>query len=484
MSSDAVIQVESVSKHYLMFDRPEDRLKQMIIPRFQRLIGKPAGQYFTDFPAVEGVSLNVKKGETVGIIGRNGSGKSTLLQMICGTLHPTSGSVNVSGRIAALLELGAGFSPEFTGRENVFLNSSILGLTRRETEERFDDIAKFADIGAFMERPVKIYSSGMYVRLAFAVAINVDPDILIVDEALSVGDEAFQRKCFARIEQIRDNGATVLFVSHGAQTIVQLCDRAILIDRGQKILDGNPKMVVNQYQRFINLTGSEAEAVRSEIMTMDGRADSISKVSPATGDRLEPPSEQAEANLAVEEEDPSGFDPALVTDSTVEYESQGANISGAHITTPTGRRVNLLGTGRKYIVRYRVEFTRDVPSVVFGMRAKTLTGVMLAGANNEHCDPLDRPSAKPGDVFDVSFEFVCRFLPGTYAMDVGAMGLQSFAHRRLEALMFRVLPTSGSTSVGHFDLDAAISYDIEALPTDQVAGSSPLSETSPEQTPS
>jgi lipopolysaccharide transport system ATP-binding protein len=235
---ETAIRINGVSKHYLMFERPEDRLKQMIVPRLQRLAGRPPRQYFRDFAALNGISFEVKRGETVGIIGRNGCGKSTLLQVICGTLPPTSGRVEVNGRIAALLELGSGFNPEFTGRENVYLNAAILGLSRRETEARFDAIARFADIGMFIDHPVKTYSSGMYMRLAFAVAINVDPDILVVDEALAVGDEAFSRKCYARIEEIKEKGATILFVSHSAQTVIQLCDRALLLDRGEKILEG------------------------------------------------------------------------------------------------------------------------------------------------------------------------------------------------------------------------------------------------------
>ncbi len=253
MSSDIAIQVKNISKHFLMFEKPEHRLKQMIVPKLQRLAGQQPKLYYRDFVAVNDVSFEVERGATVGIIGRNGSGKSTLLQMICGTLQPSHGSVLVNGRIAALLELGAGFNPEFTGRENVYMNAAILGLSRKETEERFEEIERFADIGIFIDQPVKSYSSGMYVRLAFAVAINVEPDILIVDEALAVGDEAFQRKCFARIEQIKENGATILFVSHGSQTIVQLCDRAILMDRGEVILDGVPKTVVNQYLRLLHM---------------------------------------------------------------------------------------------------------------------------------------------------------------------------------------------------------------------------------------
>ncbi|MCK9174507.1 MAG: ABC transporter ATP-binding protein, partial [Desulforhopalus sp.] len=212
MSSDAAITVENLSKCYQIYDKPGDRLKQMIM-RGRR-------HYYKEFWALRDVSFTIGRGETVGIVGQNGCGKSTLLQMVCGTLNPTEGKCQTRGRIAALLELGSGFNPEFTGRENVYMNGSVLGLTSAEIDSRFADIADFANIGDFIEQPVKTYSSGMMVRLAFAVAINVDPEILIVDEALAVGDELFQRKCFSRLEEIRRKGATILFVSHSVGVVV------------------------------------------------------------------------------------------------------------------------------------------------------------------------------------------------------------------------------------------------------------------------
>lgn len=235
-SSDIAIRVQNLSKCYPIYDAPRDRLKQFVVPRLQGLVGrKTAKQYFREFWALRDVSFEVKKGETVGIIGRNGSGKSTLLQIICGTLNPTKGGVETRGRIAALLELGAGFNPEFTGRENVYLNAAVLGLSNEEIDTRFDEIAAFADIGDFIERPVKTYSSGMMVRLAFAVAIHVDPEILIVDEALSVGDAYFQAKCAHRIRSIISKGVTVLFVSHDTASVKSLCSRAILLDSGRSL---------------------------------------------------------------------------------------------------------------------------------------------------------------------------------------------------------------------------------------------------------
>ena len=227
-----IVRVRNLSKNYQIYERPRDRLKQSLYPRLQRLIGKPAKQYHREFWALKDVSFKVRRGETFGIIGRNGSGKSTLLQILAGTLAQTSGEVNVNGRVAALLELGSGFNPEFTGRENVFLNGRILGLSQNEIEVRYDQIVEFADIGEFIDQPVKTYSSGMFVRLAFAVQAHIDASIVLIDEALAVGDVFFRQKCYARLEQLRKSGAAVLLVSHSMPDIEQYCERAILIDCG------------------------------------------------------------------------------------------------------------------------------------------------------------------------------------------------------------------------------------------------------------
>ncbi|WP_223462051.1 ABC transporter ATP-binding protein [Pseudomonas sp. A-R-26] len=241
MSSDIAIKVENLNKCYHIYDKPHDRLKQMLM-RGRR-------QYFQEFWALRDVSFEINKGETVGIIGRNGSGKSTLLQMICGTLNPTSGSIQTQGRIAALLELGAGFNPEFTGRENVYMNGAILGLTQDQIDSRFEEIASFADIGSFIEQPVKTYSSGMFVRLAFASNIMSRPEIMIVDEALSVGDMNFQAKCMTALTRIQDNGATILFVSHDVGSVKSLCSRGVYLERGQLVAQGRAADVAERYVR-------------------------------------------------------------------------------------------------------------------------------------------------------------------------------------------------------------------------------------------
>ncbi|MDI1276629.1 ABC transporter ATP-binding protein [Methylobacter sp.] len=245
--TDIAIRVQNISKCYQIYENPRDRLKQFVLPRMQRFVGKEPKQYFREFWALKDVSFEIKKGETVGIIGRNGSGKSTLLQLICGTLNPTGGSIQTNGRIAALLELGSGFNPEFTGRENVYMNAAVLGLSKKEIDARFDDIVSFADIGDFIEQPVKTYSSGMFVRLAFAIQANVDPEILIVDEALAVGDAYFVHRCMERFHDLQRRGTTIIFVSHDASTVKRLCRRVLWLKNGQLALAGNGTCVVDAY---------------------------------------------------------------------------------------------------------------------------------------------------------------------------------------------------------------------------------------------
>ncbi|MGZ8918141.1 MAG: ABC transporter ATP-binding protein [Methylobacter sp.] len=247
--TDIAIRVTNLSKCYQIYDAPRDRLKQFVLPRMQRLFRQKPRQYFREFWALKDVSFEIRKGETVGIIGRNGSGKSTLLQMICGTLNPTGGSVRTNGRTAALLELGSGFNPQFTGRENVRMSCALLGLSAKETEARFDDIAAFADIGEFIEQPVKTYSSGMFVRLAFAVNIVSEPEIMIVDEALSVGDMNFQAKCMTALTRIQERGATVLFVSHDIGALKSLCSRGIYLEHGTIQAIGKASEVAERYIR-------------------------------------------------------------------------------------------------------------------------------------------------------------------------------------------------------------------------------------------
>lgn len=440
MSSDIAIKVENLSKCYHIYDQPRERLKQMILPRLQRAVGKQPRQYFREFWALKDVSFEVEKGETVGIIGRNGSGKSTLLQIICGTLNPTSGSIQTSGRIAALLELGSGFNPEFTGRENVYLNAAVLGLTKEETDQRFDEIADFAEIGDFIEQPVKTYSSGMMVRLAFAVAINVEPQILVVDEALSVGDELFQRKCFSRIEAIRASGATILFVSHSGAQIIELCDQAILLDSGKKIFAGPPKEAVGLYQKLLYAPPDKMDDVRSEISSKAPRLSAaINSAEPFNNDDVTSISSCSDELEEI-------YDPNLIPSSTIEYESYGPVIDVPYVITLSGRKVNGLIRGRKYRYCYQVKFKRAAFCVRFGMSIKSTTGFTLAGALSAHDSKSAISKVAEGAVVDVEFLFNCNLNPGVYFMNAGVFGVingnEVVLHRRADIVAFRVLPVN------------------------------------------
>lgn len=269
MSSDeCAISVDDVTKYFEIFGHPRNQLKQFIYPRFQKVFGLPQQKYYTPYFALDGVSFRVAKGEFCGLVGLNGSGKSTLLQIVAGTLSPTSGSVSASGRITALLELGSGFSPEFTGRENVYMNGALLGLAKAQIDELLCGIEAFADIGLHFDQPLSTYSSGMQMRLAFSVATSFQPDILIIDEALAVGDAYFQRKCFQRLEDFKRNGGTLLFVSHDLNAVKQLCDSAILLDRGQMTAQGRPREVIDLYHGIV---AKRAEASKSIVVDQEGK---------------------------------------------------------------------------------------------------------------------------------------------------------------------------------------------------------------------
>lgn len=446
--NDIAIRVSNLSKCYQIYDNPRDRLKQFVAPRLQRLAGQSPKQYFREFWALKDVSFEIKKGETVGIIGRNGSGKSTLLQMICGTLSPTSGNVQTNGRIAALLELGSGFNPEFTGRENVYMNAAVLGLSNDEVDVRFNDIAAFADIGQFIEQPVKTYSSGMLVRLAFAVAINVDPEILIVDEALSVGDELFQRKCFSRIEAIRASGATILFVSHSGSTIVELCDRAVLVDSGEKLAIGVPKQIVGRYQKLLYAPTDKREAIRKQIRQTDEQFITIANTVESISHEHPTPTEH-------KQELQESFDPNLKPSSTIEYESHGAYIESPTILTLAGEQVNNLIRGKTYRYTYTVRFTENVSNVRFGMLIKTISGVELGGATSDKSGTRGLVAVKKKALIRVEYQFTCLLSPGIYFLNAGVSGSileeVKYLHRIVDAFCFRIMDDPSGYSTGIVD---------------------------------
>jgi lipopolysaccharide transport system ATP-binding protein len=444
-SDKPAIQVRGVCKSYQIYSSPRDRLKQFLLPRVQRVAGKVPKQYFSEFWALRSINFDINQGETVGIVGRNGSGKSTLLQIICGTLAPTSGSVDTNGRVAALLELGSGFNPEFTGRENVYLNAALLGLEKSEVDARYADIAAFADIGDFIDRPIKTFSSGMVVRLAFAVAIHSSPKILVIDEALSVGDELFQRKCFSHIARIKNEGATILFVSHSGSTVIDLCDRAILLDGGDQLLDGPPKAVIGLYQQLMYAPVDKASAIRERI----GREGlgSLQESAEFAGE-----SELSDASVKEVDE---YFDPGLIPTSTINYESRGASIEEMRITDVAGRRVNCLVSGREYRFVFDVVFDSSATNVFFGMLIKTVTGTELGGGISSG-RPQDRISyVEENARLSVCFKFRCNLNPGTYFINAGVVGVENaeeiFLHRVLDACSFRVMPIGDCYSSGVVD---------------------------------
>ncbi|MGY2137199.1 ABC transporter ATP-binding protein [Pseudomonas reactans] len=429
VAENVAIRVSDLSKCFQIYEKPSDRLFQMLSRGYKK--------YYREFWALKGISFDVKKGETIGIVGRNGSGKSTLLQLICGTLNTSGGYVQVNGRIAALLELGSGFNPEFTGRENVYMNAAILGLKKDEIDARYAEIESFAEIGQFIDQPVKTYSSGMAVRLAFAVAINSDPEVLVVDEALSVGDELFQRKCFARIEAIKKNGATILFVSHSGATVVGLCDRAILIDQGELLSLGTPKEIIGRYQKLLYAPAHTQEAVRGNIrgLSFGAAPEAVSKVE---ADELE-----------------EYFDPALIPKSTLEYESQGALISDVRILTLSGNQVNCLQRGAEYRFAYKVKFSEPATVVKFGMLIKTSMGIELGGSVTAAAAEKCISYVASGIEIDVEFKFKCALNTGAYYLNAGVQGAndadQVFLHRILDVCMFKVLPDADNLATGMVD---------------------------------
>lgn len=444
------ISARGLSKMYPLYARSRDRLKQSLwhaLPAALR--GRPR-TFYREFWALRDLSFDIKKGESVGIIGRNGSGKSTLLQIIAGTLAPSGGYVRLNGRVAALLELGSGFDPEFSGRENVYLNGAIWGLTQKEIDAMFDDIAAFADIGQFMDQPVKHYSSGMFVRLAFAVQTFVPKEIFVVDEALAVGDTAFQRKCLAALERFKDGGGTVLLVSHDAQTVVRQCSRCLLLHNGQLVVDDASKAATDLYQKLMFSAPQTADALLEAA-------------------RQHGPGPAAEPDPAAESAAPADrFDPDLPRPAETLYGNGGAEIVDCAMTNARGERVNVLRVGRRYHWSYTVRFKQPAKNVHFGMMIKTVDGLDVAGIASFR-EQVYFDEIPAGAVYRVTFELTMNVTPGDYFLNVGVGGRtateQTYLQRRVDVAMVRVIPRDGRDSHGIADLDPRFSY--VAAPEDE-----------------
>jgi homopolymeric O-antigen transport system ATP-binding protein len=469
MSSDAIITAASLGKCYQIYSSPAERLKQMVYPRLMRIAGQKTAPRYREFWALRDVDFEITRGETVGILGRNGSGKTTLLQLLCGTLPPSEGVCDVQGRVAALLELGAGFKPEFTGRENVLINSAIIGVPEEQALARMDEVIAFSELGDVIDLPVKTYSSGMYVRLAFSAAIHVSPDILVVDEALAVGDARFQAKCFRRINELKDQGVTILFVSHATEQVAMHCTRALLLDQGRLIEDGRPREVCNHYLDLLfgqrgkeraQIAASNAEAARNALTVEAGLKAEQGAVVHAL------PEVSAFINGAAG----SGFSSRRAYhDAEYRWGNGGAEIMDYLLVS--GNRVESVNlfADEDAELYMRVRFTRDVATPVYGFAIKNIQGQMLSGCNSR--DHGVQASARyravsAGEVVVCCFRFRPKVDSGDYLLSIGVSedhsGDLNPLDRRYDSILIKVErrgPYFGLVDIG---ADCQIVHALEA----------------------
>ena len=436
------IEAIGLSKCYRIYSHPRDRLLQAVWGRDQR--GKPK-QFFREFWALQEVSFSLGRGQTLGVVGRNGSGKSTLLQLLCGTLQPSTGEVRMQGRIGALLELGSGFTPEFSGLENVFLNASLLGLSRAETEARLDEILAFADIGEFIDQPVKTYSSGMSVRLAFAVQAHIDPDVLVVDEALAVGDEFFQKKCYSHLERLKERGTSVLLVTHSCPQIIQHCDQALLLHKGKARMLGEPARITVTYQRLINASDAEWDAAFTGAAT--------TQLPPTP---LPPKSPSLESSGA-------WFDPNLIPQSTEIYPSHGGRITDAWIELQTGEPVNVLPFGEGFVVVFCYSADQALKRVALACHIASRTGQRISGQTlpeeaGPHAGGQIENELPASSNWQVRFFFRGGLWPGLYFIGGGILSYagqeRNFVHRVVDFRALRVLEEKPIQMIGACSLQS------------------------------
>ena len=408
-SNHPAVRLDRVTKTYKLYRSPRDRLKEALLPGNR--------SYHQPFDALSDVSMEIEPATTVGIIGRNGSGKSTLLQCICGIIPPTSGELEVNGRIAALLELGAGFNPEFSGRDNLYMNAAILGLSRDKVDQRLDQILSFADIGEYIDQPVRTYSSGMYVRLAFSIAIHVDPEILIVDEALAVGDIHFQARCYDRFHQFREQGVTVIFVTHDLNMVTRFCDRAYLLSHGRIVIEGAPREVVAEYRKLE--TGFQG--------LDDARAD---------------------------EEAAQVFD---LNPYEIRYGNNKATIIGGGIYGQDGGALQVVHSGERYRISLEVKFEQSIAEPVFAFTIKDARGTDIAGTNT-HFSEITTGTYSGGEQVVVNFSQTINLNAGHYLLSFGCVSLAGgeleIFDRRHDYIAFQVV--SEKSSVGVVDLGSTI----------------------------
>jgi len=416
LTEKIAIRVKNLTKVYHLYDKPQDRLKEALNP-FKK-------SYHHDFYALNDVSFEIKKGETVGIIGKNGAGKSTLLKMITGVLTPTSGEIEVDGKISSLLELGAGFNPEMTGMENIYLNGTIMGFTKEEMDDKVDAILEFADIGEFIHQPVKMYSSGMFARLAFSVAIAVEPDVLIVDEALSVGDMAFQMKCFKKFEDLQKQNKTILFVTHALDTVIRYCNRSIVIEQGKMIADTTPKDGVDIFKKV--LTGNFQKQETDSLLDSENKSTVLK-------DMIE------------------------INKDALEYGNGRVKIVDFAIIDEENKPNTVLDYNSEFTIYMRVKFFDEIKDPIFAFTIKDAKGLEITGTNSLLKHVLTG-SYKDGDEVTVTFKQKANIQLGKYALSLGCVNLSDgdieVYQRLYDVLFFDVV--GSEQMVGFYDLGSDV----------------------------
>ena len=416
------IQVKGLEKAYKLYDKPSDRLKEAL--------GFGRKKRYKEHYALKGVDMTIYQGETVGIIGTNGSGKSTILKIITGVLNPTGGSVHVNGRISALLELGAGFNMEYNGIENIYLNGTMIGFSKKEIDAKMDDILNFADIGDYVHQPVKTYSSGMFVRLAFAVAINIEPEILIVDEALSVGDVFFQAKCYHKFEEFKEMGKTIVFVSHDLSSISKYCDRVVLLNQGVKLGEGSPKEMIDAYKQV--LVGQYVPAADDHSLLSDKEITAAAAAAAGTV--------KGEVN------------PELL-----EYGTKDAMITGYKITDDMGRETSALLQGKECTITMQVHFEHDIEAPIFAFTIKNIKGVEITGTNTMVEKAFLSP-VRAGSDMEITFTQKIDLQGGEYLLSFGVTGFEKeefqVYHRLYDVINMTVI--SDKDTVGYYDMNSRV----------------------------
>ena len=444
--ADFAVKVENLSKIYRLYKKRSHRLREALHP-----LGKT---YHREFYALRDVSLTVGKGEILGIVGRNGAGKSTLLQILAGVLEPSSGTAQVNGNVTALLELGTGFNPELTGLENIYFHGTIKGNTRLEMDEVLDDILSFAEIGDFIHQPLKTYSSGMRARLGFAVAAHMNPQILILDEVLAVGDELFKRKCFAKMEEIFAAGCTVFYVTHSINSINEMCSRAVLLDRGELLVDGHPRLVTTCYQRLMFEESARTDQVRAEIhaLNRDIAAKNRFSADIRRAQESQRPEETVGLPLATDSvANRAVYIPGFIPTSTTITRNADLEIEDIRMQTLSGEDVNFLVTREDYRLVFRINCKEDVTRMIVSMRMKTIRGTRIL---NARFNPGDQPlkAVRAGETVDVDCRWTCNIQAGTYLVDLRVYDVSAENTRLLllinDALIFKVQKITAGTRQG------------------------------------